>query len=186
MKIRSFLLAVAFLALSVSQAHALPAPIPAYLNVGALTYGSEDTFYNTAPTLYNNTVVGSIPGLSKIVFTYDMSILGNNATETGMVLGGNLYAFGTQQNGGPAITSGNTGMLSVATSFPSSTKGIITITNLLGAPVDFSAAISATLSFFGGFMQTHYLVSAVPLPAALPLFGAALVGMAALRRRKNA
>lgn len=74
-----------------------------------------------------------------------------------------------------AVSGSNAGMLAAANTYLSSLSGW----NTTGA---------YSLTFYGSAVNQDFLVatpSAVPLPAALPLFASAVAGFGAMRRRKN-
>ena len=76
-------------------------------------------------------------------------------------------------------------MTSLANLAPDGKSGTLTISNYSDSAVSYWAKfVSSFFSAISGEIIT-YRVSAVPLPAALPLFGGALLLLGAARKRKK-
>lgn len=149
-----------------------------------------------------NSISGGLPSNSMITFTYNFSgnvlsgLLGS-AAEYSYNLGGNNY-YGNALSLQPSSGTISYGMVNGATSnslviasaqidFATNTASTI-ITNNSSGLADY-ASIFTGLMIGGNTLDIAYSVSAVPLPAALPLFGAglgALAGFGAWKRKKAA
>jgi len=69
---------------------------------------------------------------------------------------------------------------------PDRLSGTVTITNLADVAANFASYFLSYCHRCSGIVSTTYAVSSVPLPAALPLFGLGLAGLAGYRLRKKA
>lgn len=191
----------AFLLAFAPQTQAAP------LDLGALSIGASGEFNNSetngaipGQTVYGY-AVGTIPSNSYITFTYYFS--------PSIPMSGSLQSLGafSETNGVYTYTytstsGGLNGLLTSVSGFPISfanvdpslmpvqatadlSTGTTRVTNLAAAEASFS-------TYFFGLMEGYsldkvrYAVSAVPLPAALPLFGLGLIGLAGYSRHKRA
>lgn len=83
----------------------------------------------------------------------------------------------------------NPGLLFVTAQFVDNiqSQATVVIKNLSAGSLFFETSFLQFFSkYVGGTVNVHYEVSAVPLPAALPLFGLGLAGMAGVRSRRKA
>ncbi|MDD3183446.1 MAG: VPLPA-CTERM sorting domain-containing protein [Alphaproteobacteria bacterium] len=136
---------------------------------------------------------GSLPGMTKITFTYDiipssdasvplagymgLSSIGSSIIDTSI----NATVF-TDVN--PTAASATDNLVTAYASLPSFTNGTASITNLSAELVSFKTTLIAFLNQYVGLKVT-WNVSSVPLPAALPLFGLGLASLAGYRLRKK-
>lgn len=159
---------------------------------------------NTGSDTYSGIVKGLLPAQTKITFTY---LLTGPLSTTGL---SSLYAAGDVYIGtglsGDFYTSDTMGNNVVwpsnsmfSSSLPLESMPIRTYmdgSTMTTEIQNWSAEVAGFESAFTGFLASGILdltgvsyqvssVSAVPLPAALPLFGLALVGMAGYRRHKK-
>jgi len=79
--------------------------------------------------------------------------------------------------------SNSTPLVLVTANIVDATHGYTTIKNLSSTWVNFFSAILSGSSLTS--VTTYYHVTATPLPAALPLFGAGLVALVGLRKRRK-
>lgn len=157
-------------------------------NVGLIPSGQSGTFFTT-PGAGIGLILGSIADNSKITFDYTfsnsspISILGS----TGGNSGTSTYAAASST--GFSIATGGV----FASANISGLNGTTSISNTSGGNIDFSSIFVGLLQLFsngsGGFVgKINYNVSAVPLPATVLMFGAAIAGMfgfSQLTRRKR-
>ncbi|NCC02770.1 MAG: VPLPA-CTERM sorting domain-containing protein [Proteobacteria bacterium] len=152
---------------------------------------------NISATAYGY-ATGMIPSMSKITFTYSFDpayssaplYSNTNYTETGSIT--NFYYTDSQDNsyilsfGGmfPTINSNPESMLIDAIADASSGK--TGMTNLSASLANFATYLLGELPTGVALTNVHWVVEAVPLPAALPLFGLGLAGLAGYSRRKKA
>ncbi len=124
----------------------------------------------------------------------------NGIVSSDWVAGYNSYSGGTNAYENPGKSGSSWGgyndasnnnswndlflMVSYANLAPDGKSGTVTIENLSDATVSYWANFVSTDAGFLGQTITA-TVSPVPLPAALPMFGAALLGLGALRMRRK-
>ncbi len=157
-------------------------------NVGQLSgdmatpYGF--TFFATtlADGIIDSTTVGSLESNSMVTFTYSFGGSFGHTIEAGLLTASGEYGSGTGYGGASASSSGasilDASGLALVSADITNGIGTATITNLSAGLLEF------TNDFFGlikrdDALYVSYEVSSVPLPAALPMFGLALI---ALRR----
>ncbi len=204
MKYRLLIVGVAVLLASVisQQANAvvISTPILSSTDLGTLDYGDagstpQTNNTGTLPTFVYDIASGFIPANSKITFKYSLSGIAPGASllvsmgSYDYELGGHRYTGSATATSGSAPTG--VGFVDGASSAqlvfasanlsPDLSGGITTITNLSKGLVNF------TMQFIGSLLPAgttlaSYSVSAVPLPAALPLFGFGLAGLAGVSR----
>lgn len=200
---RTALYVVALLGLLFASSNANASSIPTYtgadINLGSLSVGDEGIISNDSFSLaYLNKVTGLLPANSKITFSY---------TVTGIALGTllvDLANYGYKgvdgYYNGSAWASTN-GMSPIATGFfngvastplvlasanlTSPNSGTTVITSVAQDIAEFTSMITG-LVFGIGKIDGYFIVEAVPLPAALPLLGLGIAGLAGVRARKKA
>jgi hypothetical protein len=141
---------------------------------------------------------GAIPSFSRITFSYtfvpslDTANLKSQIsyTESGAV----TYFYATNSDGfsyvasfvGPIPVGYDTdpGELQIVASADSN-SGRTVMTNLSAGLANFSSYLLGALPNGISLTNVHWVVEAVPLPAALPLFGLGLAGLAGYSRRKK-
>lgn len=211
MKLRTFVAAAAF-AVAASSANATVVNFSgSSVNMGTVEIGQTGTITDLYQTLFTlppnvvggGNVFGFLPSNAKIVFSYTFTGL-----KDGVLLdyssynynsGGDVYAgsaTGHSQDGNAASGTIN-GIASAPLVFananltvvdPGTSTGTTTIINTSGAFAQFESLFFGLLSLSPlGVGSATYAVSAVPLPAALPMFAAALAclfGFSRARRKK--
>ncbi|NBO19143.1 MAG: hypothetical protein EBV03_07970 [Proteobacteria bacterium] len=177
------------------------------VNMGSVAVGQFGTITNIYQTLFTLPphVVGSgeafgfLPHNAKITFTYtlngllDGQLQGYSAYDH--ILGGNHYqGSAIADSDGSASASGtiNGGassplvFASANLSVGNPSVGTVVMTNVSGAFASFQTLFFGILAAFPvGSGVINYNVSQVPLPAALPMFGALLAGMFGVSRRRK-
>ncbi len=176
---------------------------PGYTDLGYLSIGaSGDTNEATAggaPMLINDYATGYIPAMSMITFTYSikgvadygpklMSSVGSyNYEDNGNLYKGSVYATSAgdikHEDFVNGVPSGTPLVFATANLFADFSGGVTTITNLTNSWVNFATMFLGILQ--NGDSSASYHVSAVPLPAALPLFGIGLAGLVGVKRLKK-
>lgn len=180
------------------------------VNMGSVTVGQYGTISNIYQTLFtlppnvigSGEVFGFLPNKAIITFTYTLTGLVD-----GMIQGFGAYNHnigGTQYQGSSLADSDGYFTANGTVNGLASTPLVLASANLTpGNPAVGTVTISNTSgslaqfqSLFFGILQAlprgvgtiNYVVSSVPLPAALPMLGALLAGMFgfAARRRKLA
>lgn len=146
-------------------------------------------------------VEGILPSNTAITFTYKLknTAVGNGFAEgMGQVSdGASLYRYWAasdgwinhEKAGADGIfspTAPTFGLTTTAALSPNGKIATVVITNLADVAANFKSYYFSALKFGNGLVSTTYNVAAVPLPAALPLFGMGLIGLTALRRRRTA
>lgn len=185
---KSSLLLVAMFCASIGVAPAQAAQV-AMINLGTVSDGTSSTTY-ADDNLFSATYFGSLPGLSRIVFTYTLD--SDAAGALGAWPTASLSSLAYEGlTGVAAMTSvyqpekvSSDDMLVATAYLPSYSYGQATITNLGSDPIQFQTTLLAWLSKAVG-MTVAVAVSSVPLPAALPLFGLGLASLAGFRARKK-
>lgn len=173
-------------------------------NVVVGQYGQITNIYSTLFTLPPNVVgsgeaYGFLPHNAKVTFTYTLtglvggqvqgfssydSMLGGDHYQGSAVANSNGFSSSSGSiNGTPSsplvFASANLNVDS-----PTST-GTVVLTNISGSLAQFQTIFFGILNQLTGVGSINYVVSAVPLPAALPMFGALLAGMFGVSRRRK-
>ncbi len=212
MTIRSTLIAaLAFLFLSTGSAGAV-AIDPSYVDLGATSAGDHGTFdvESTNNFSVTSTVVGTIPAHSYIYFTYLIDPAAWTAIEYAQ--GKYLYIGGGDEStyeGYAKATASVSPPIPPTTSSQefgykdgveapeyrfvhafanldsAASSGWSKIVNDSEGDVEFLSMITAYFMGLAGKITVSYaVVSTIPLPTALPMFGLALLGLAGARRFK--
>lgn len=200
MKYRHIIFSAALsLALFVS-AGAQAASIFNSTDLGTLSLGQSGTtnIVNVGGTssVVHDFVEGAIPANSMITFTYSFAGVSDKGPYSLTGDGTYDYTHGTtpysgwvhtNSHGGDSwgakVNGGNSSeQLAFATAALAGnlTGGTVTFNNLSKGLMWFSAEFLGKI--MNGYSEASWKVSAVPLPAALPLFGAGLLGLAGLGR----
>ncbi len=171
-------------------------------NMGLVADGQTGVIKTTSFPLYNF-VTGLLPSETQITFSY--------AFRGGVGQKGKLGALATYLDDGYRYTIGSDGSkiktnllkgvianvsgadlpVTIATDFyvdPNDKKksyGTITIVNMSAVTANFASFFKSFIPFKKGHIEVTYAVSAVPLPAALPLFGIGLAGLAGFARSRK-
>lgn len=151
-------------------------------NVGLIPSDQSGTFFTTPNTGFG-IISGSLDNNSKITFDYSFS--STSPYKILAALGG--------ASGNPDFASAISNSFTISTggAFASANvtglNGTTSITNLSGGVLNFSSIFLGLLELVsngsGGFIgKINYNVSAVPLPASVLMFGAAIAGMFAYSR----
>ncbi len=180
MKIPYILLTIAVLSLGIfaNAKPAFAASMPYDMGLLSAPDGGEigTMWFETHTVRFD--IIGSLEPNTMITFSYnDITITTNN-----------IFAFGKYDNidglgSADASSDGDFTLdpAGLALASANITGGIATttITNLSAGLLDFGSNFLGWSPSLFGFMEVSYNVSSVPLPAALPMFGLALI---ALRR----
>lgn len=176
------------------------------VNMGSVhvgQYGTISNIYNALFSLPPNVVgsgeaFGFLGHNAKITFTYTLNGLVDGQLQGygtyDHILGGDHY-----QGSGIADSDGNnsaSGTINGIASTPlvlatanlslgNPSNGVVTIVNTSGAFASFQSVFFGILTAIGSSGSINYVVSSVPLPAALPMFGALLAGMFGISRRRK-
>jgi hypothetical protein len=157
-------------------------------NVGLVPSSQSGTFF-TSPGAGFGLISGSLSSNSKITFSYTFSsanpfeILAASGGTSGTTNFASASSTGFSTSTGSVLASANI----------SGVNGTTSVTNISGGVLSFSSIFIGFLNLVsngaGGFIgKINYNVSAVPLPASVLMFGAAIVGMFAFaqfsRQRK--
>lgn len=138
------------------------------------TYNTDSTLFAANPYGYFAEGVGQVSDASSIYRAWA-------ASDNGWT-----YSEEAGSDGIFSATNSTLGLTATAFTNQDSSIATLIITNLSNVAANFESYVFASTPL-GSLVTGSYNVSAVPLPAALPLFGLALVGMAGYRRhRKNA
>jgi hypothetical protein len=208
MKLHNLALAALFAISFSAQAHAV-ALYDGY-DMGTVANGTYVIPYGSGLTsdgdLVTNMAYGILPVNKMITFTYtftppplsgDLNGLGafseihginyftSLSTSTVDMDGHTVTTTQRYKNGNPVGTPTGTFPIGTSALFdPISGIGKVTIINLADAAASFSSYFLGLLG--SGNVYTTAVVSTVPLPAALPLFGMGLIGLAGYGRRAKA
>ena len=155
---------------------------------GTVAIGQSGTVTNNLSLTGTSTDTGYLPNDATITFTYNFSsLLGGSLSSAGAYnLNSNtgLSGYSYDVSGQSPVSAGyNNGAASAALVLATAnlngadTAGTTTITNLSGSAAQFQSIFSG-LTALGNVVSISYAVSAVPLPAAFPLFAVALAGLA--------
>lgn len=177
------------------------------VNMGTVEVGQSGTITNNvsesffSPYYFDTTNdFGFLPSNSVITFSYTFasgSLVGGTVKSYGSydynVSGVNYHGNSAADANAPTVSSGYTNgsattPLVLATANITPTGGKTTIINNSGGLAQFQSIFAGLLNATGGITSITYNVSAVPLPAALPMFGsliAALFGLNYARNRRN-
>ncbi len=149
------------------------------------------------PGFATSSVSGTLQSHSMITFTYTLpstmrSQLYSDTVRYAYKDGGHKYAGGytalERQNWsrsfhwGRVDGSPSTPLVFASAQMTSPTSGVVIIKNFSAGLADFSAQL---LAFGRGLLNIHYEVSAIPLPAALPMFGLGLLALAGVRKARK-
>ncbi len=217
MKIRTLLASALAAFLSLAATNAAHATVVDFsgsnVNMGTVDYGQSGTITDIYAALFSlppNVVgqgeaYGFLPANSKITFTYTLTGLHQGSLQSygsySYIDGGLLYDGSTLSDtagpvnvdvgtidGSPSLPLVlSTANLTVVD--PGTSTGTTTITNNSNSFAQFQTMFLGILQGLPpGVGIIHYNVSAIPLPAALPMFGALLASMFGFARfrRKNA
>ena len=176
------------------------------VNMGTVSLGQFGTITNIYQALFTlpPNVVGSgeafgfLPHNAKITFSYTLNGLVDGQLQGygsyNHTLGGDLYQGSSVADSDGSTTSTGTINGSASTPLVLSTAnltvgnpslGTVTITNISGALASFQSLFFGVLNAASNSGSINYVVSSVPLPAALPMFGALLAGMFGFSRRRK-
>ena len=143
------------------------------------------TFDNTFGKIVNATIEGDLPSNTMVVFTYDFG---------GDLLSGSIIA-GLLNSGGETVFDTDSGttapgsnpLLFASAQFNGDNTATAVIKNLSSETAVISSLVFGVLAGSADTINVTYQVSAVPLPAALPLFGAGLGALAGfgIRRKRQ-
>ncbi len=178
MKMLSFLLA-AFLVWAAPSQAAIEVLAPGSEVHRSAVMGLTSNYYQYGSRLASGSVADFTYSLSDGIFR-DGSFYGWSDLSSGDL----LVALGLKVDG---VTSDQTlanDIFISATWDRDNTKGTLTIKNLTDRVIGFGLSLTAILSGTANFYLDG-VVSAVPLPAALPLFGLGVASLAAYRARKK-
>ena len=176
----------------------------ATVDMGTLVVGQTGTITDPVPgssvgpysyqSLYD---YGFLSSDAKVNFTYNYSdLVGGSIAEFASYsysVGGDTYA-GNASGVSPGSNSASgtvNGVGSAPLVFASAnltatpTTGTGVITNVSARSSAFQSAFNGLFSGTGRLVSITYSVSAVPLPATLPMFGAALIGLAGFAFYRN-
>jgi len=197
MRVLTKLAAVAVVALMTSPAYAAlsPTPLDQEFNLGVQTTTGivYDHYFSTDGDI-DAAFYGNIAANTKITFVYSLSDVTSGVDSaklksTGSTvtsISANNYNVYTSVKLGAADSEkpSSDGLVLAGASLPSLTQGKTTVINLTQSELGFRSEI---LAFLDGTARLHVVatITPVPLPAALPLFGAGLLGLAGLRRRNK-
>jgi hypothetical protein len=190
MNIRKILLAGFF---AVSSLVCAPAAQASIVNLGTVNPGESGSL----PGNYSNLMSGAsgfIQSNSIITFTYTFnpspvfgSLIGNGSYGTPVDY---QYGESTAIAGGAPVSTGYTGGIASTplvfatanlTTLGNTTTGVVTVSNFSNVLASFSSLFFGLLGSPSGIQTLTYNVSAVPLPAALPLFGALIASLFGFR-----
>lgn len=177
-------------ALFVASVSASPAQAALISNVDMGEVSSSSGFSTTykMDNFLSANYYGSLPSMTKIVFTYSMSPVADGVyaglTSVGYEVGpSGASAKAETTVGNPAAVSADD--LIVATAYlPTYANGTTSITNFGKTAIAFQSLLSAWLSKAVA-LTVSAEITAVPLPAALPLFGLGIASLAGYRLRKK-
>lgn len=196
-------LALAMIALatmvSTAPVQASVVATPADLSVG-VALGEVGLAHPTGSHGYGNTsgdlwveYYGSLPSMTKITFTYDIAPLTGAASAVSGYAGlssvgssiedASINARAKTNVGSPDATTTDD-LVTAFASLPNYSHGTASITNLSDKLISFKTTLIAMLNKYVN-LTVSYQVEAVPLPAALPLFGLGLASLAGYRLRKK-
>ena len=170
-------------------------------DLGTVAIGDTGVLVSNHPDiLVTNNIAGSLPSNSMITFSYNFG----GSLLSGYLSAGADYSYlmdGDSFNGGALNTSptginysfgtvngvSSTPLVMASAQIDTATTGTTVITNNSGGLGTFASVFQGLIAG-NNDVTVAYSVSAVPLPAALPLFGAGLsaLGFGAWRRRKAA
>jgi hypothetical protein len=188
MKTISTLLAVAVVALMATPAHA----VVVKETPGTLVAG-DSGFYSTTVNnkFYEHDVLGALSSMSKITFTYDLTNTSENGgaaiSSIGYTVTDPVFsASASAEEAGVSMSDVSSDHLILASAaMTTDFAGTTTITNLSkNRIINFTSTIAAYLTK-GAQLTVSYAVTAVPLPAALPLFGLGIAALAGIRAKKK-
>lgn len=169
------------------------------VDLGTVVAGQSGTIANPLSVLDTSTDSGSLPNNTAITFSYTISgFTGTSLTDNGSysyTKNGAVFSGSSSDVSGlaPVSTGTTSGAVSTALVLASAnlnaagTLGTTTITNISGSAAQFQSIFSGLQTSLGRSVSISYSVSAVPLPASLPMFAAVLAGMVgfAMLRRKH-
>jgi hypothetical protein len=169
------------------------------VNMGTVVAGQSGAITNNfsgfsfgGGVLGSNNAYGFLPTNTQITFSYSFS----PATAGGNLMGYGSYDYiqSSVHYNGSSNSETSTGTTTVgytngiassplvfATANLSSLSGTTTITNLSSGIAQFQSLFYGLLSSTNGISSLTYNVSSVPLPAALPMFGALIASMFGFR-----
>ena len=130
-------------------------------------------------------VFGKLPPLSMVEFTYNSTgpFLFQTLTSAGQYNGGLEYSFENVPSGAAGSSAGSLVITSAQILSSQEATGIIK--NLSSEIADFQSVFAGFFFGAGKQLNIEYSVSAVPVPAALPLFVMGLGGLVFGARRKK-
>lgn len=168
-------------------------------DIGTVTNGETGTVTGYTPSsgyLTTSTTV-NLPSDTEITLDYSfsgVSSLGSLADTYSFVSGGNTYtgsATSTYVSGVAGLEPGNstvpTPLVFASANLPSLSSGTVQIVNDSSGTIQFTNLFSGLFTS-GLITSIKFGVSAVPLPPALSLFGAGLLGLLGfgwMKRRQN-
>ena len=130
-------------------------------------------------------IFGNLPPLTMIEFTYNSTgpFLFQTLTSSSQYNGGLEYSFENAPSGAAGSSAGSLVITSAQIISSQDATGIIK--NLSSEIADFQSVFAGFFSGLGEQINIEYSVSAVPVPAALPLFVMGLGGLVFGARRKK-
>lgn len=205
MKLRPFLFIAAFAAILSFSSAAKAAYVSGGDDLGGVAVGQTGTYtYNMAGgDLFSLSFGGSLLPTDTIYFSLAFSPVSDFSSDVtyatykysldSHAYSGTTFATANLFNNPSGSSSFSASVDNVpsldqlvfasANFLPTKDGGSSTITNASGGLATFAMIFSGTMGLADGFVKISYNV--VPLPAALPLFGLGLVGLAGLRARKR-
>ena len=147
--------------------------------------GSGETFGflpHNAKITFSYTLDGLVDGQLQGYSTYDHHIGGDHYQGSALADSDGTYSSSGSINGSP---SASLVMSTANLNLGDPSTGTVTITNTSGAFAAFQSLFFGVLNAANNSGSINYAVSAVPLPAALPMFAALLAGMFGFKNRRK-
>ena len=180
--------AMAFLALGLSSAAQAATVDLKFLSAPASGSGTQE-LYDSSNYISGQLAANSILTINYAYSAVDYATLSSSHWYTNSPQTGNWYNTGSAfayYLKGASDRQDLSANLIVSTANVSSNAGSLVVKNLSSSTLNFSSYLWVMIKDVGAKIGYSYTVASVPLPAALPLFGSGLVGLAFVRRRKQA